>query len=100
MSVLTALVFAVVLAVVGVWSSKEKPWKGGKGKMAVLKAFAITSMPFVLAEAGTGVVSFTTCGLSIPLVAGVGMAVDLAILVCGLSVAFLRLPRRTETKAE
>ena len=87
---LVALVFAVVLAVVGVWSSKRKPWKGGKDRMAVAKAFMITSMPFVLAEAGTGILSLLTGQLSIPPSVGPGTAVDLAILVAGLAVQGLR----------
>ncbi len=27
------MVFAIVLAVVGIWSSKKKPWKGGNDRM-------------------------------------------------------------------
>jgi len=82
-----ALVFAIILLVAGVWSSKRRPWKGGKERMAVAKALMIVSMPFVLAEAATGVVSFLTGQLSIPPLLGIGTAVDLAILLVGLAVA-------------
>ncbi len=86
-----AVMFAIILLVAGVWSSRKRPWRGGKGRMAVMKAFMVTSMPFVLAEAGTGVVSFLTGQLSIPPLVGTGTAVDLAILVSGLVVTVLRV---------
>ena len=86
---LVALVFAVILAVVGVWSSKKKPWKGGKDRMAVAKAFVIMSLPFVLAEAATGIVSFMTGELSIPPLLGLGTALDFAIFMSGLVVTLL-----------
>jgi hypothetical protein len=83
---LVALVFAIILLVAGIWSSKRRPWKGGKDRMAVMKAFTFTSMPFVLAEAATGLVSLLTGQLSIPPPVGPGTALDLAILVAGLAV--------------
>jgi len=87
---LVALIFAFILLVAGVWSSKRRPWKGGKDKMAVMKAFAITSMPFVLAEAGTGIISFATGLLSIPPLIELGLPVDVAVLVTGVVVAVMR----------
>jgi len=57
----------------------------------VVKASAITSMPFVLAEAGTGVVSLLTGLLSIPPLLGAGTAIDLAILTAGLAISLLRI---------
>jgi hypothetical protein len=88
-----ALIFAIVLLVAGVWSSKRRPWKGGKDRMAVAKAFTITSLPFVLIETATGMVSFLTGLLSIPPLVGVGTAVDVAILLAGIIVAVLRIVR-------
>jgi len=88
-----ALIIAIILLVAGVWSSKRRPWKGGKDKMAVAKAFLIASLPFVVAEAGTGIVSLFTGQLSIPPLMGVGTAVDLSILMAGISVAILRALR-------
>ena len=96
---LVALVFAIILAVVGVWSSKKKPWKGGKDRMAVAKAFMFTSLPFVLAEAATGVASVLTGQLSIPPPIGAGTVVDAAILVAGLSVALFRATRTRQSSA-
>jgi hypothetical protein len=61
--------------------------------MAVAKAFMLMSMPFVLAEVATGVVSYLTGQLSIPPSVGPGTAVDLAILVVGLAVQGLTVFR-------
>ena len=68
--------------------------------MAVAKAFVITSMPFVLAEAGTGVVSLLTGQLSTPPLAGVGAAIDLTILLAGLGAAILMALKEGPAKAE
>jgi flagellar biosynthesis protein FliP len=59
--------------------------------MAVAKAFAITSLPFVVIEAATGTISMATGYLSIPPVIGIGVGVDFVILIAGLAVAVLRL---------
>jgi len=97
---IVALVFAVILAVVGLWSSKRKPWKGGKDRMAVMKAFIITSVPFVLAEAATGTASYQTGQLAIPPTLGFGTVVDLSVLVAGLVVALARVLKAREMEAE
>ena len=91
-----AVIFAIILAVAGVWSSRRRPWKDGKEEMAVVKAFAITSMPLVLAEVATGVLSFLTGELRIPRPAGIG--VDLGILMTGLAVAVCRASRKASEK--
>jgi len=88
---IVAVVFAIILAVVGLWSSKRRPWKGGKDGMEMAKAFAITSLPFVVAEAGTGILSFTTGELRIPPAIGIGTVVDSAILAIGLAVTTFRI---------
>jgi len=94
-----ALIFAIILLVAGVWSSKRRPWKGGKDRMAVTKALIFTSMPFVAAEAATGVISFHTGELSIPPVVGVGMAVDCTVLILGLVVLVARaMKKKTGTE--
>jgi subtilase family serine protease len=90
---IVAMVFAIILGVAGIWSSKRRPWKGGKERMAVVKAFTITSLPFVLAEAATGVVSLLTGQLSIPPLVGAGTAVDSTILLAGMVTAILRIVR-------
>ncbi len=91
---MVALVFAVILLVAGVWSSKRRPWKGGKDTMAVAKAFMFTSLPFSIAEAGTGIVSLLTGQLSMPPIIGLGTGVDLTILLGGLLFLTLRSLRK------
>jgi len=91
---IVALLFATILLVAGVWSSRRRPWKGGKDRMAVVKAFVIFSLPFVLAEAGTGIVSLLTGQLSMPPIIGPGTGVDLTILLGGLLFLTLRSLRK------
>ncbi len=92
---LVAAVFAFVLAAVGVWASRRRPWKGATGRKAALFAFLVTSLPFVTVEAATGVASLLTRWLSIPPILGVGTAVDLGILISGIAVLLFRARART-----
>ncbi len=55
------------------------------------KAFIMFSLPFVLAEVATGIVSLITGQLSIPPIMGIGTAIDSTILILGLVVATLRI---------
>jgi len=96
---LVALAFAIILAVVGLWSSRRRPWKGEKGMRGVMKAFIILSLPFILAEAVTGVVSFATGQLSIPPLFGSGTIVDLTILMAGLGVPLVRVLKTKPSEA-
>ena len=68
--------------------------------MAVAKAFVITSMPFLLAEAATGTASYQTGQLAIPPTLGFGTVVDLGVLVAGLIVALARVLKVREMEAE
>ncbi len=87
---LVAVIFAIILLIAGLWSSRRRPWKGGEDWTAVAKAFIVFSLPFVLAEVATGIVSALTGALSIPPILGAGTVTDIAILVAGLAVAILR----------
>jgi len=97
---IVALVFAIILLVAGVWSSTRRPWKGGRDRMAVAKAFIITSVPFALAEAATGITPYVTGQLSIPPALGFGTAVDLGVLMAGLIVALARVLKAREMGAK
>jgi hypothetical protein len=88
---IVASVFAIVMLVAGIWSSKRKPWKGGNDRVAVAKAFAALSLPFVLLEIMTGIVSSMTGLLSMPPLIGMGTLVDTAMLVAGVGAAIIRL---------
>jgi hypothetical protein len=97
---IVAVIFAIILLVAGVWSSRRRPWKGGKGRMAVAKAFLIISMPFVLLETATGMISFFTGELSIPPLVGLGAVADIAILLAGLGVAILQALKARSSGAD
>lgn len=60
-----------------------------------LRAFAITALPFVLAEVATGVVSLFTSLLAIPPLVGPGTVEDLGILIAGVAVAVHRVRKWT-----
>ena len=92
---LVAAVFATLLAIVGAWSSRRVPWPTGSRRAS--RAFAFTVLPFVVAEAGTGVVSFHTGLLAIPPLFGAGTAVDLGIFAVGVTVSMYRVARRKPT---
>jgi len=87
---LVAAVFAAALAIVGAVSSRRRPWRRGTTRTAAAQAFALTALPFVVAEAATAVVSFFTGLLAIPPSLGAGTAVDLTIVVAGLAVTVFR----------
>ncbi len=96
---IVALIFAIILFLAGVWSSKRRPWKGGKDRMAVAKAFAIISMPFILVEAVTGIISLITGMMSIPPPLGIGTLVDTTILVAGVAFSVFRGTRNAPREA-
>jgi len=95
---LVAAAFAAVIAFAGAWASRKRPWKGAPGRRATLAAFAATALPFVVAEAATGVVSLLTGLLSIPPIVGAGTAVDLGILVGGVMLSVYRVRKWTPPK--
>jgi hypothetical protein len=82
---LIALVFAIILLLVGLYVSYKRPLKF-KEEIAKNRflTWLIFVLPFVVAEAITGAVSLLTGMLSVPPLLGVGVIVDLVILVVGL----------------
>jgi len=88
-----ATVFAIVLAIVGAWSARRAPWPTGSRPRA--RAFLLLVLPFVVAEAATGIVSLFTGLLAVPPLLGAGMAIDAEILAAGLTVAAYRIRRGT-----
>ncbi len=97
---IVALVFAIILLMAGAWSSRKRPWKGGKGRIAVTKAFALISMPFILVEAITGMLSIFFEPLRIPPLMGWGTGVDCTTLAAGLLLSVARSVWKHERKAE
>ncbi len=88
-----AAVFAITLVVVGLRSARRAPWRGVATWKGRSQAFLATSLPFVAAEATTGIVSLFTGMLAIPPLLGLGMVVDVAILAAGLIIFILRARR-------
>jgi uncharacterized membrane protein YuzA (DUF378 family) len=82
---LIAILFAIILLIVGIIIVMIKPMKftGELGRDRTYSFFAGV-LPFVIAELITGLVSFFTGHLAVPPIFGVGMMVDLAILIVGL----------------
>ena len=82
---LIALIFAIILVMVGLYVSYKRPLnlKGEITKDRLL-TWLIVVLPFLIAEIITGVISLFTGMLSVPPLLGIGMVVDLAILVGGL----------------
>ena len=89
---LVAAVFTTVLALAGAWSARRASRPSGTHRR--LRAFALVTLPFVLAEIATGVVSVFTGLLAIPPLVGAGTAVDLGILVAGVVVSVYRVRKR------
>ncbi|TLZ50634.1 MAG: PKD domain-containing protein [Methanobacteriota archaeon] len=95
---LVAAVFAAVLVAAGSWSSRRRPYRTSGGRASAGIAFLRTSLPFVLAEIATGVVSYFTGLLTIPPLLGLGTVVDGAILGAGVALAAMRVRRSKQTR--
>ncbi len=83
---LIALILTLVLLVLGMRVSYRYPIRfRGILRKDRLHTFLVCALPFVIAEAITGLISLLTGQLSVPPVIGVGMIVDLIILLTGLT---------------
>jgi len=83
---LIALIFAIVLLVVGSIIFYRRPLKIVKGNKWY--TWMVVVLPFVVAEALTGIISLLTDALCVPPLLGAGLIVDLTILIIGL-VAYI-----------
>jgi parallel beta-helix repeat protein len=80
-----ALIFTIILLISGILLSFKRPLKfKGKSEKDRLYTFLIGVLPFAAAESATGVISLFTGLLRIPPILGVGMIVDLIILISGI----------------
>jgi hypothetical protein len=82
---LIALLFALILLIIGIIIVMIKPMQftGDLGKDRTYSFFSGV-LPIVVAEAITGMISFFTGLLAVPPILGVGMIVDLGILIVGI----------------
>jgi len=80
-----ALIFALILLLIGILVSYKRPIKftGILGRDR-LYTFLGGVLPFVIAEIITGIISLITGLLSVPPILGVGLVVDLIILIIGI----------------
>jgi hypothetical protein len=83
-----ALVFAVILLLCGLFVCKKRSAEAEDNRF--WKMFMLISLPFILAEAVTGIASLVTGSLSIPPAAGVGTILDVGILIVGLVALLVR----------
>jgi hypothetical protein len=90
---LIAFLFAIILLVVGTFVSMKRPLK--KVKENKMSTWLLVVLPFVVAEALTGIISFFTGILSVPPLFGLGMIVDSTILIAGL-IVFIVVYRNSE----
>jgi len=93
---LIALIFSIILLIVGSYVSYKRPldikWEISRNRRLT---WLFIVLPFVIAEAITGIISILTGLLSVPPLFGAGMAIDLAILLAGL-IAFMMVYRKLE----
>jgi len=82
-----AFVFALVLALVGAYVARRPPRDASP--RAQWRHYAIYSIPFVAAEAATGVVSLITGALAIPPYLDLGTVVDVVLFAIGIIVALV-----------
>jgi hypothetical protein len=80
-----ALIFTVILMIIGLVVVYNRPMKftGDLSKDRWYSFFAGV-LPFAIAEALTGIVSYFTGLLAVPPIIGLGMIVDLVILIIGI----------------
>ncbi|MHA2281212.1 MAG: hypothetical protein ACXAC5_10200 [Promethearchaeota archaeon] len=82
-----ALIFSIILLIVGIIVVIVRPMKF-TGELSKDRWYTLLAgvVPFVVAEAITGIISYFTGLLAIPPLLGIGMIVDLGILVIGLVI--------------
>jgi hypothetical protein len=80
-----SLLFTLILLVLGLLVAKKRPMGSKNGKLSnELFTFFTVVLPFVIAEIITGALSWITGALRVPSWLGIGMLVDLVILIGGL----------------
>ncbi len=80
-----ALIFAIILLILGILVAYYRPVRfTGILERDRWYTFIGGVLPFVIAEVITGIVSFFTGLLSVPPILGVGLIVDLIILIAGI----------------
>jgi hypothetical protein len=82
---LMAIIFAISLLILGLVAAYFRPVKfSGTLLKDRVSTFLLGVLPFVVLEIITGIISYFTGLLSIPPVLGIGMIIDLSILIVGI----------------
>ncbi|UCG69972.1 MAG: Ig-like domain-containing protein, partial [Thermoplasmata archaeon] len=91
---LIALMFAAILLVIGLITAKKRPLVSKIEKLTdEYYTFFTTALPFVIVEIITGITSLFIGALEVPSWLGIGMIVDLIILIFGIiscAVVFMK----------
>jgi hypothetical protein len=83
-----ALLFTIILLLFGLLVSYKRPYRfSGNLQKDRMYTFLGGVLPFMVAEITTGIVSLVTGFLRVPPILGLGMAVDLTILLSGIVIA-------------
>jgi hypothetical protein len=96
---IVALMFAIILAVVGAYSSNKRPLAIVKTrKRKFIPSWSILAIPFITVEAATGILSLSFEPLRVPPLVGWGTGVDCSVLFAGLLLMLLRLISRMKER--
>jgi hypothetical protein len=80
-----ALIFTVILLIIGIIIVHNRPMRfTGELSKDRWYSFFAGVLPFAIAEALTGIISFFTGLLAVPPIIGLGMIIDLVILIIGI----------------
>jgi hypothetical protein len=89
-----ALIFTIILLIVGILISYNRPIRfTGILEKDRWYTFLLGVLPYVIAEVITGIISFFTGLLNVPPILGIGMIVDLIILIAGI-ISFLMIYKK------
>lgn len=95
-----ALIFTVILLIIGLVVVYNRPMKfTGELSKDRWYSFFFGVLPFACAEAITGIISFFTGLLAVPPILGLGMIVDLTILIIGL-ISIITIYKKGKTTTD
>ncbi|MFQ5909923.1 MAG: hypothetical protein ACE5IJ_04285, partial [Thermoplasmata archaeon] len=97
---LIAVTFAIILAIIGAVLALKRPFISEEGKEKKGFTFLAVALPFIMAEMITGILSLFISSIEVPPWFGLGMILDLAILIVGLGVELVVIAKNKGAKSE
>jgi len=91
---LVAVLFSLLLAIGGYVAARRRARICDEGRWGI---WLQMTLPFVVLEAGTGILSFATGVLRIPSPDRLGLIVDMCILLVGMAIPWLRAIQKPRT---